>query len=39
MRFIGFIVGNKKFGCGQRKEAEKYAAKTNQKMETWTYKI
>lgn len=39
MRFIGFIVGNKKFGCGQRKEAENYAKETNQKISTWAYKI
>ena len=39
MRFTGYKVGNKKFGCGQRKEAEGYAKKTGLKLEFWHYKI
>lgn len=39
MRFIGYIVGNKRFGCGQRKEAEAYAKATGLKLSIWAYKI
>lgn len=39
MRFVGYKVGNRKFGCGQRKEAYEYAKKMGLKVETWAYKI
>ena len=39
MRFVGYVVGNKKFGCGERAKAEEYAKATKQKVETWRYKI
>lgn len=39
MRFIGYVVGRKKFGCGQRDKAYAYAKEHNLKVETWAYKI
>lgn len=41
MRFIGYKVGKKHFGCSStaRKKAEKFAAETNQKVELYRYKI
>ena len=37
MRFTGYKVGNKKFGCGQRKEAEEESKRT--RMSTIVRKI
>ena len=39
MRFIGYVVNGKKFGCGQRKEAEAYAKKIGAPIQVWSYKI
>lgn len=39
MKFTGYIVGSKRFGCGQRREAEAYAKATGLKLSTWTYKV
>ena len=39
MRFIGYEVNGKRFGCGQRKEAEEYAKKIGAQVKTWGYKI
>ena len=39
MRFIGYEVNGKKFGCGQRKEAYEYAKKIGAQVKTWGYKI
>ncbi len=39
MRFIGYIVGGKRFGAGQRKEAEAESKRTGKPLRTWAYKI
>ena len=39
MRFIGYKVGNKKYGAGQRKEAEAESARTGLPIEYTHYKI
>lgn len=39
MRFIGYVVNGKKFGCGQRKEAYEYAKQIGARIEVWSYKI
>ena len=39
MRFIGYVVDGKKYGSGQRKQAEAHAKETGKKMTTWSYKI
>jgi len=41
MRFVGYKVGNKKFGCSQkaREKAEKLAKETGQKVELYSYKV
>lgn len=41
MRFIGYRVGCKKFGCNAdaRKKAEAYARQTGGKVQTYAYKI
>lgn len=44
MRFIGYYIKKedgsiKKFGAGQRAEAEKAAKENKTKIQTWAYKI
>ena len=39
MRFIGYIVGNKKFGAGAKKEAIAYSAITGYPIRLYSYKI
>ena len=39
MRFIGYEVNGKRFGCGQRKEAEEYAKKIGAEIKYYGYKI
>lgn len=39
MRFTGYKVGNKKFGCGQRKEAEEESKRTGLPIVYWHYSI
>ena len=39
MRFIGYIVNGKKFGCGQREKAYAYAKEIGAKVYTFTYKV
>lgn len=39
MRFIGYVVNGKFFGCGQRKEAYAYAEKIGAKVQLRPYKI
>lgn len=39
MRFIGYVVNGKFFGCDQRKEAYEYAARIGAKVQLRPYKI
>lgn len=39
MRFTGYKVGNKKFGCGQRKKAEEESRRTGLPITYWHYNI
>lgn len=39
MRFIGYVVNGKRFGCGQRKEAYEYAKKIGVEVKCYGYKI
>ena len=39
MRFVGYIVNGKKFGCGQREKAYAYAKAIGAKVETFSYKV
>ena len=39
MRFIGYEVNGKRFGCGQRKEAYEYAKKIGAEVKCYGYKI
>ena len=39
MRFVGYVVNGKFFGCGQRKEAYEYAKKIGAKVQLRPYKI
>ena len=38
-RFVGYIVGDRKFGCGQFAEAEAYSKKTGLPIHYFGYKI
>ena len=38
-RFVGYVVGGRYFGCGQREEAEAYSKKTGLPIQYWSYKI
>lgn len=41
MRFVGYRVGKKTFGCSkeEKERAKKYAKENGGKVETWSYKI
>lgn len=39
MRFIGYEVNGKRFGCGQRKEAYEYAKTIGAEVKCYGYKI